>query len=484
MRKSTSAIAMQGRLSILALRVCIVAAFLAAFIPAVNPGRISALINVNASLFTNVVSYNSIAANFERALNRGWVNQAPLTVTFIGAWVAGFAIVILGAAFCVSLGNLKMRQLCSKLAMMAGIIGLVGLVVLYIAYTLLSHSPDPHRAELTFPTGLIVFAIIFIMTLIAAIFMRLTTPKPAEDMKYELDAKYRLFLMILPFLVLVALFSYLPLWGWRYSFFDFRVGAPLSMDDWVGLQWFRMLFENPATRASVVRVLRNTLGMSFLGLAFSWLPMVFAIFLSEFRSTKYKRVVQSLTTIPNFISWVLVYSVAFAIFSTDGFFNWILGNLGLVDHATNHLMNSNHIWWQMWAWGTWRGLGWGAIIYIASIASIDPQLYEAATVDGAGRFKRMWYVTVPGLLPTFFVLLLLGIANILNSGIEQHLVFYNASNWETIETINLFVFHVGLAQGSHIPLATLIGMTQSIVSLVLLFSANWLSKLLRGQSIV
>ena len=477
----------QGRLSIslLALRVCIVAAFFAAFIPNINPARVSALINVNASLFTNVVSYNSIAANFARALNRGWVNQPPLVITYVGALITGLAIAMFVAAFCVSLGNLKMRRLCSKLAMGAGFLGLAGLAVLGIAYSMLLNSPEPSRAEAEFPVmALVVFAVVFILALLSAVFMWFTMPKPADDAKYELDAKYRLFLMILPFLVLIALFAYLPLWGWRYSFFDFRVGSPLSMDDWVGLQWFRMLFENPATQASILRVVRNTLGMSFLGLAFSWLPMVFAIFLSEFRSTKYKRVVQSLTTIPNFISWVLVYSVAFAIFSTDGFFNWILGNFGLVDHATNHLMNSNHIWWQMWAWGTWRGLGWAAIIYIASIASIDPQLYEAATVDGAGRFKRMWHITVPGLLPTFFVLLLLGIANILNSGIEQQLVFYNAANWETIETINLFVFHVGLAQGNHIPLATLIGMTQSIVSLVLLFSANWLSKVLRGQSIV
>jgi len=472
------------RKSVVILRICVALACLAAFIPGINPVRISALVNVNASLFTNVVSYSSIAANFERALNRGWVNQPPLTVAFVGAIIVGIAVAMLGAAFCVSLGNFKMRHLCSKLTIGASILGMAGLGVLFLAYIMLSNSPDPSRAEYVFPIGLIAFAVLFLVSFVSAIFVRMTTPKPAADDKYDLDAKYRLFLMILPFLVLIALFAYLPLWGWRYSFFDFRVGSPLTMDDWVGLQWFNMLFENPATRASIVRVVRNTLGMSFLGLAFSWLPMVFAIFLSEFRSVKYKRIVQSLTTIPNFISWVLVYSVAFAIFSTDGFFNWILGNFGLIDNATNHLMNSNNMWWQMWAWGTWRGLGWGAIIYIASIASIDQQLYEAATVDGAGRFKRMWHITVPGLMPTFFVLLLLGIANILNSGIEQHLVFYNASNWETIETINLFVFHVGLAQGSHIPLATLIGMTQSIVSLVLLFSANWLSKLLRGQSIV
>lgn len=482
--QTTHAIEKQGRLPVLALRLCILAICLAAFIPYANPARVSELISLNASLFTNAISYNSIVGNFTRALNRGWVNQAPLTIAYVGALITGIAVAVFGAAFCVSLGNQKMRWLCSKLAVGGGLLGLAGLGILYAAYAMLANSPDPSRAEAVLPTGIIIYAAVFVLGLIAAAIMWLKTPKPEKDAKYELDAKYRLFLMILPFLVLVALFAYLPLWGWRFSFFDFRVGAPLSLDDWVGLQWFRMLFENPATRASIVRVIRNTLGMSFLGLAFSWLPMVFAIFLSEFRSNKYKRVVQSLTTIPNFISWVLVYSVAFAIFSTDGFFNWILGNLGLMEQPVNHLMNSNRVWWQMWAWGTWRGLGWGAIIYIASISSIDPQLYEAAIVDGAGRFKRMWYVTVPGLLPTFFVLLLLGIANILNSGIEQHMVFYNAANWETIETINLFVFHVGLAQGSHIPLATLIGMTQSLISLALLFSANWLSKLLRGESIV
>jgi len=477
--------ATQERISMLTLRMCIVAAFFAAFIPAINPARISNLISQNASLFTNAVSFGSIADNFARALNRGWVYQSPLTITRLGAVITGLAVAVFVAAFCVSLGNIKMRWLCSKLAVVASVIGFIGLGVLGFAYNLLANSPDPGRAEAVFPvTSIAVFAIILMLAFISAVFMWAATPRPAPDAKYELDAKYRLFLMILPFLVLVALFAYLPLWGWRYSFFDFQVGTALSMDDWVGLYWFRMLVENPATRTRVMRVLINTLGMSFLGLAFSWLPMVFAIFLSEFRSAKYKRAVQSLTTIPNFISWVLVYSVAFAIFSTDGFFNWVLGNLGLIDNATNHLMNNNNVWWQMWAWGTWRGLGWGAIIYIASISSIDPQLYEAATVDGAGRFKRMWHITVPGLMPTFFVLLLLGIANILNSGIEQHMVFYNAANWETIETINLYVFHVGLAQGNHIPLATLIGMTQSIVSLVLLFSANWLSRLLRGESIV
>jgi putative aldouronate transport system permease protein len=226
--------------------------------------------------------------------------------------------------------------------------------------------------------------------------------------------------------------------------------------------------------------------MSGLGLAFSWLPMAFAIFLSELTSKRTKRIVQTFTTIPNFISWVLVYSVAFAIFSTEGFLNWMLVNLGIMGEGVNHLMDSSNIWLKMWAWGTWKGLGFSAIIYIASISGIDPQLYEAATVDGAGRFKKMWHVTVPGLMSTFFVLLLLSISNILSNGMEQYLVFRNPANRSTIEVLDLYVYRLGLGSGSdsNYSLATLIGMLKSLISITLLFAANKASKWLRGESIV
>jgi putative aldouronate transport system permease protein len=138
----------------------------------------------------------------------------------------------------------------------------------------------------------------------------------------------------------------------------------------------------------------------------------------------------------------------------------------------------------MWAWGTWKGLGFSAIIYIASVAGIDPQLYEAATVDGAGRFKKMWHITVPGLMSTFFVLLLLSISHILSNGMDQYLVFRNAANNSRIEVLDLYVFRLGLESGGNISLATLIGMLKSLISITLLFAANRASKILRGESIV
>jgi putative aldouronate transport system permease protein len=137
----------------------------------------------------------------------------------------------------------------------------------------------------------------------------------------------------------------------------------------------------------------------------------------------------------------------------------------------------------MLAWGLWKGIGWSAIIYIAAISGIDQQLYEAATVDGAGRFQRMWNITVPSLIPTFCVLLLMSIANILSNGMDQYLVFENSTNTSSIMVLDLYVYKLGIGQGQ-IPLSTVIGMVKSVVSVTLLFAANGISKLIRGESIV
>ena len=134
-------------------------------------------------------------------------------------------------------------------------------------------------------------------------------------------------------------------------------------------------------------------------------------------------------------------------------------------------------------WGTWKGVGWSAIIYIAGISGIDQSLYEAATVDGAGRFQKMWHITVPGLLPTFFVLLLMAIAGILSNGLDQYLVFENAENRSSIRVLDLYVYRLGIGSGS-IPLSTVVGMFKSVISVILLFGANAISKALRGESIV
>jgi len=303
----------------------------------------------------------------------------------------------------------------------------------------------------------------------------------------EIPMKYRLFLLLLPFLILITAFAYLPLIGWRYAFFNYRPGIPLKWADFAGFKWFASIISSPARRAEIVRVMKNTLAMSGLGILTSWFPIAFAIMLTEIKRPRYQKIVQTLTTIPNFISWVMVYSFAFMLFSVDaGLINRLLVDFGFIDKGINFLLSGDHIWLKMTAWGIWKGLGWGAIIYLAAIAGIDQELYEAATIDGAGRWGQIWNITVPGLLPTYFVLLMLSVANLINNGMDQYFVFRNAFNQEKIEVLDLYVYYVGFGKGSTsgIPFATVISMLKSVISMALLFSVNGLSRLLRKESIV
>ena len=287
-----------------------------------------------------------------------------------------------------------------------------------------------------------------------------------------------MFLMILPFLVLNFLFAYFPLHGWVYAFYDYR--APLRLDqcEFVGFKWFTMLFSNPTQMAQLGQVMINTFAMSLLGIATSILPLIFAIFLSEIQTKWFRKTVQTMTTLPNFISWVLVYSVAFSLFSNSGMVNNLLTNLGLISEPIKFLDSDSHTWLSMILWTTWKSLGWNA-----AITSIDPGLYEAAKIDGAGRFRLMYHITLPELLPTFFVLLMLSIANFLNNGMDQYFVFQNAFNRTHIQVLDLYVYNIGLTGGSF-SLATAIGMMKSIVSVVLLTIVNVASKKIRGASII
>jgi len=318
--------------------------------------------------------------------------------------------------------------------------------------------------------------------------MNTSLSRPADSStlrrRYPSRNKYKLFFMAVPFLVLVFLFSYLPLYGWIYALYDYRPGIPLSETEFMGLHWFSSIVSNHVQRQEIIRVMRNTFAISSLGLLTSVLPVVFAIFLTEIRTVWFKKVVQTITTLPNFISWVLVYAFAFMLFSVDnGFLNNLLTSLHLIDHKLNILASDNHTWLAMTLWSVWKGLGWGAIMYIAAITGIDPELYEAAKVDGAGRFRLMWHVTIPGIVPTYFVLLVLSIANFINNGLEQYYVFANAMNMNHIEVLDLYVYNVGMAN-SNFGFATAVSILKSLVSLFLLFMANGLSKLVRGESVI
>lgn len=294
---------------------------------------------------------------------------------------------------------------------------------------------------------------------------------------------FKLFLCIVPFLVLAFLFSYLPLYGWIYSLYDYKPALGLEGSEFVGLQWFQMLVSSPTQMAQIGQVLMNTLAISFLGIATSVLPLFFAILLNEVKAPWFRNSVQTLTALPNFISWVLVYMIAFSLFSSSGLVNDVLIDAGLVTAPVKFLDTDENVWLTMTLWSIWKGLGWGAIIYLAAIAGIDQSLYESARIDGAGRFQLMRHITIPQLMPTYLVLLLLSIANILNNGMEQYYVFQNAFNKEWIQVLDLYVYNIGMT-GNSLSLATAIGMLKSLISVALLLTVNAVSKRVRGESIV
>jgi putative aldouronate transport system permease protein len=456
------------------------------FIPTLNPAKISDLVNKNLSFFTSGFVYKTAMNGFKRALTKGWVDNSTLHYMFSTSMIACVGFITSGIGGCLTLGEIRLKKLSTLMIFIGNLLGIFGLTGLIFTYKTLMHSTNLKKVAPSVSTGIRVMLPVVIACAVISLLTFLLLKKPAKQDKYEMQPKYYLFLLILPFIIMSFVFAYLPLWGWRYGFYNYKPGRDLNADNFAGFKWFTYLFRNSATKKDIVRVLRNTLAMSGLGLATSWFSMAFAIFLSEIKFTRFRRTVQTLTTIPNFISWVLVYAVGFAFFSTDGFINRILLNSGSINEGINFLLDSSHIWLKMLAWGVWKGLGWGAIIYLAAISGIDQQLYEAATVDGAGRFKRMWYITVPGLLPTYFVLLMLSIAGILSNGMDQYLVFKNSANKDTIEVLDLYVYMLGLGNGgsANIPLATVVGMVKSLVSITLLFFANGFSKLVRKESII
>ena len=295
---------------------------------------------------------------------------------------------------------------------------------------------------------------------------------------------FRLFLCITPFIVLVFLLNYVPLYYWSYSFFNYKPGIPVTWDRFVGLDNFTRIVADKYALQELGQVLLNTFGISFLSILALPLPMFFAIFLSELKANPFKKTVQTLTTIPNFISWVLVYSVAYAMFSVgDGFVNRLLVQSGLVTDGINFLASPNHVWITMMGYYIWKTLGWSSIMYFAAMANIDPALSEAARVDGAGRWACIRHIIIPGLLPTLFVLFVLNVSNFVNYGMEQFYVFQNAMNKEHIQVLDLYVYNQGI-RGSNASYSIAIGILKSAVSLVLLFAANGLSKLVRKESVL
>lgn len=291
------------------------------------------------------------------------------------------------------------------------------------------------------------------------------------------------FLFVLPVIVYIFVFKYKPLTGWYYAFTNYKVGMKSSAIEYLGLKNFSNLFINEAYLRQVLQVVKNTLIMAFMGIFLSSpLTVTFAICLNEMNSTRARKIVQTITTLPHFISVVTLYSVVYFMLSNSGFVNTLLMNMGKITTPINFMATPDHTYLKMWLYGVWKNIGWNSIVYLAAIAGIDQQLYEAAMIDGAGRFQRMLHITVPGIIPTFFVLLVMSIGNLLNTGYEMQYVFQNSMNKQYIQTIDLYVYNQGISDGN-IPFATAVGMLKSVIALILFSTANVLSRIVRGSSV-
>jgi len=291
-----------------------------------------------------------------------------------------------------------------------------------------------------------------------------------------------LYLMILPAFVLTAVFSYSPLFGWIIAFKRYRPGQSILGAPSAGFAHFRTFLLDSK---DFVHVFQNTLGINLISLVVNICSaFLLALLLKEVYHRFFRRFVQTVVFIPFFISWVIAYSIVYALFSTNsGVLNQFLVNNGIIEKSIEVLGSRKYAWQLMVSLSAWKNIGYNSIIFIAAIAGIEAEQYEAATIDGAGRFGRVWFITIPNLVPTLVVLLVLNSGWLLNSNFDQFYLFTNATNWERMEVFDIYIYKFGL-QLLNYSYATAVGIMRTVASLFMLLVVNALSKRLSGKSVL
>ena len=311
---------------------------------------------------------------------------------------------------------------------------------------------------------------------------RTLSAKPKKGFFSRLGSQWQLMIMSVPMLLYVLLFNYAPLWGWLTAFQDYQPKKGLMGSKWVGLENFEFLFG----REDFLLSIRNTLAMSLINLVFGTISAVLlAVLLNEVRNRSFKRTVQTVTYLPHFLSMVIVVGMAQNIFASNGAVNDLLLSLGLVKEPVFFLGKGEYFWWLVGIINVWKEVGWNTIIYIAAMTSIDPSLYEAAAIDGAGRFKRILHVTLPGIKSTFMVLLIMNIGHLMEAGFEIQYLMRNGMVMKFSDTIDVFalVYSFGTSR-PHYAWGTAAGMFKSVVGIILLFGANKIAQALDEDTLI
>ncbi|MFC5650031.1 ABC transporter permease [Paenibacillus solisilvae] len=282
--------------------------------------------------------------------------------------------------------------------------------------------------------------------------------------------------MSFPFVIYVVVFAYVPIWGWLMAFQNYKLALGMFDQQWAGLDHFKALFADDA----FLRVMRNTLAMSIINLVLGFVTAIgLALLLNELRSLMFKRVVQTISYLPHFISWTVGASLVLSMLSIDGPVNTILVSLHIIDKPIMWIGIPHYFWGIIGLSNVWKEVGWSAIIYLAAMSTINPSLYEAASIDGASRFRRIFHITLPGIRPIIVILLIMSIGHIMDAGFEQQYLLQNGLVVDYAETIDIFVLKYGFNLGQF-SFATAAGIFKSVVSIVLLFGANAAAKRL-GQ---
>lgn len=281
------------------------------------------------------------------------------------------------------------------------------------------------------------------------------------------------YLFVLPAIVCVILFNYMPMGGIVIAFKNYKMARGIAGSEWVGLKHFKALFSDP----NFYRVLRNTLKISILTLLTTFpVTIVFTLLVNELRSTRFKKVIQTITYMPHFLSWVVVGTFVYQILSpTSGVVNAILVNLGILDKPEFFMANQKAFVPIYLITNLWKTTGYSIVIYLATIAGIDTSLYEAASIDGANRFKKVLHITLPAMLPTMCTMLILQIGSLINVGFDPIYNLYNDATYQTADVIATYVYRKGMVD-SRYDFSTAIGLFQNVVSLALVLLANWFAR--------
>ncbi|WP_235922684.1 ABC transporter permease [Rugamonas aquatica] len=283
--------------------------------------------------------------------------------------------------------------------------------------------------------------------------------------------------MLLPVLAYFVVFHYVPVYGALIAFKDFNPASGMAGSEWVGLDWFRQFFNGLYFN----RLMLNTLMLNVYDVLLGFpAPIVLALLMNELTSLRFKQFVQTVTYLPHFISVVVVSGMVLDFLARDG----VLTNMLVALGATPDAVMNNPDWFRRIYVGSeiWQSIGWGSIIYLASLAGINPSLYEAARIDGANRWQQLLHITLPGLLPITMTLLILRLGQLMSVGFEKIILLYNPSTYETADVISTYVYRHGILDANY-SYAAAVGLFNSAIALVLLVAANALSRRWSGNSI-